>query len=104
MKEVLIGKRWCPAKIGMKLLEFQTWKFSSGFYFRLNHHAPSTICLLSTDFGMGILGIGLDILRVARIKSLVDRRGALPFARRVLSPCEMADWTSNGDNLFLAVR
>lgn len=38
---------------------------------------------------MGILGIGIDVLSLARLQGLISRRGALAVARRICAPAEM---------------
>ncbi|SCZ88655.1 BZ3500_MvSof-1268-A1-R1_Chr2-1g04551 [Microbotryum saponariae] len=67
-----------------------------------------------------ILGIGVDLLHLPRLSSLIKRRGAERFARRILTPLELEQWRktdkdelqprgaelSKGDpgTTFLAVR
>ena len=59
---------------------------------------------------MGVLGIGVDILRVPRIAALVQRKSALRLASRILSQPELSVWNNmvNKDAdtrlRFLAVR
>ncbi|KDE08882.1 hypothetical protein MVLG_00979 [Microbotryum lychnidis-dioicae p1A1 Lamole] len=39
-----------------------------------------------------ILGIGVDLLHLPRLSSLIKRRGAERFARRILTPLELEQW------------
>ncbi|SCV71925.1 BQ2448_4619 [Microbotryum intermedium] len=39
-----------------------------------------------------ILGIGVDLLHLPRLSSLITRRGADRFARRILTPFELEQW------------
>jgi len=42
--------------------------------------------------GMGIIGIGIDIVHTPRIASLVARRTPIKLAARILSPSERREW------------
>ncbi|CAO3636291.1 unnamed protein product [Cunninghamella echinulata] len=42
-----------------------------------------------------ILGIGVDIIHLPRIKTLISKRGIEGFARRVLSPIEYQNFLIN---------
>ncbi|KZO93244.1 4'-phosphopantetheinyl transferase [Calocera viscosa TUFC12733] len=65
---------------------------------------------------MGILGIGTDILRINRIRLLMERRGPLLFAKRILSqrefddfmrmprPRQINEWTEDKRYIWLAGR
>ena len=43
-----------------------------------------------------ILGIGTDLVDIARMRAALDRHGER-FARRILSPAEWPDWQASGD-------
>jgi len=80
--------------------------------------STSATCSISRVRGMGIIGVGIDIVHVPRIVSLVTRRTPARFASRILSPSEFSEWetlsppttsTSTKDSnqewvRFLAVR
>jgi holo-[acyl-carrier protein] synthase len=56
---------------------------------------------------MAILGVGIDLLALARLQAVVQRRGAAALARRVLSGAEMLDFQSldaKRQLSFLALR
>jgi holo-[acyl-carrier protein] synthase len=61
---------------------------------------------------MGILGIGVDVVHIPRVRAFVLRRGPEKLANRILSQQERIDWVRIGmppgqDDLierFLAVR
>ncbi|KDQ17590.1 hypothetical protein BOTBODRAFT_185729 [Botryobasidium botryosum FD-172 SS1] len=40
----------------------------------------------------GILGVGIDILHLPRLRSLLSRRDPLLLAKRILSAPELAEW------------
>jgi len=42
--------------------------------------------------GMGIIGIGIDIIHTPRLASLVARRSPTKLATRILSPSELREW------------
>ena len=42
--------------------------------------------------GMGIIGVGIDIVHTPRIASLVARRTPMKLATRILSPSELREW------------
>ena len=41
---------------------------------------------------MGILGIGVDILHLPRLRSLISRRGVERVSNRILSLPELVEW------------
>lgn len=54
-----------------------------------------------------MLGVGVDVLHLPRIRSLINRRGIERLATRILSSTELEDWrlVSNARQAqFLAVR
>jgi holo-[acyl-carrier protein] synthase len=57
---------------------------------------------------MGILGIGVDIVKTQRIADIIRRRGSSRFATKILSAEELRDWQdvigSQKEAPFLAVR
>jgi holo-[acyl-carrier protein] synthase len=52
----------------------------------------TTLSVYRIAEGMGIIGIGVDIVHVPRIASLVRRRSPAKFAARILSPTELSEW------------
>ncbi|KAK4046281.1 hypothetical protein OIV83_006204 [Microbotryomycetes sp. JL201] len=60
-----------------------------------------------------IMGVGVDLLSLVRLRSLIARRGADRLARRILSSTEedelrdlrqLAAWTSAREELYLGTR
>ena len=57
-----------------------------------------------------LLGHGVDVVHLHRLRALIHRRGALRFARRILSEKELQDWrtvealNAEAQARFLAVR
>ncbi|KAM0791492.1 hypothetical protein ACM66B_005945 [Microbotryomycetes sp. NB124-2] len=60
-----------------------------------------------------ILGVGVDLLSIARLRSLVARRGADRFARRILSSAELEElqqhrqqpaWSLAREETYLGTR
>ncbi|GAA5926068.1 holo-ACP synthase [Sporobolomyces koalae] len=43
-----------------------------------------------------IVGIGVDLLHIARLRALVQRRSTQQLARRILAPEELAEWHDRG--------
>ena len=50
-----------------------------------------------------ILGIGTDLVDIARMRAALDRHGER-FARRILSPAEWPDWQASGDPARLLAK
>ena len=58
---------------------------------RQSRTKSQTLCSTAAE-GMGVIGIGVDIVHVPRLASLVRRRSPAKFAVRILSPSELSEW------------